>query len=161
MQATYWLSEEEMRDYFKFSFVRNPWDWAVSLYFYILKDKDHHWHAEVSRMSGFGEFLDFYLGTQPRTQKSFLVNGDGKIMMDFIGRFENINADFGKVCQRLCIQKTLGKKNTSNHRPYVEYYTPEHRDLLGEVFEEDVREFNYNFVSDDSNPIGIFETVAE
>lgn len=161
VQATRWISDEQMRDYFKFAFVRNPWDWTVSLYFYILKEKDHHWHPEVSRMSDFGEFLDFYLGTQPRTQKSFLVNGDGQIMMDFVGRFENLNADFGKVCQRLDIQQNLGKKNTSNHRPYMEYYTPERRDSLGEFFEEDIREFNYTFIPDDSKPSGILETAAE
>jgi hypothetical protein len=112
-------------------------------------------------MSDFGEFLDFYLGTQPRTQKSFLVDGDGEIMMDFVGRFENINVDFGQICQRLDIQQDLGKKNASNHRPYVEYYTPERRDWLGEVFEEDVREFSYNFVSHESKPSGILETAAE
>lgn len=161
IQAMRWVSEEQMRDYFKFAFVRNPWDWTVSLYFYILKDKNHHWHAEVAKMSDFGEFLDFYLATRPRTQKSFLVNGDGQMMMDFVGRFENLDADFAHICRRLDIHQDLGKKNTSNHKPYLEYYTPERRDTLGAWFEEDIKDFNYSFTADGSSARRITETAAE
>ena len=32
-------------DYFKFSFVRNPYDFLVSLYFFILKAKNHFLHT--------------------------------------------------------------------------------------------------------------------
>lgn len=146
LQAAGWISEEDMRDYFKFAFVRNPWDWTVSLYFYILKEKSHHWYPEVVSMSGFEDFLKFYLDTKPRNQKSFLVNEDGQLMMDFVGRFENLSDDFDYICRRLDIKHELGKKNTSKHKPYAEYYTPEMRDALGAWFESDVKEFNYKFL---------------
>lgn len=156
LNATRWITEEQMRDYFKFAFVRNPWDWTVSLYFYILQDKKHHWYPDVAKMAEFGEFLDFYLATKPRTQKSFLVNSKDEMMMDFVGRFENISDDFAHICRRLNIQETLEKKNTSKHKPYAEYYTPERRDALGEWFREDIEAFKYSFL-----PVGDNEAVAE
>src|SRR5262245_43761076 len=43
--------------YYKFAFVRNPWDWQVSWYHYILQNTEHHEHAVVSRLGSFEEFL--------------------------------------------------------------------------------------------------------
>lgn len=40
-------------NFFKFGFVRNPWDWQVSLYHYMLQDKNHHQHELIKKMESF------------------------------------------------------------------------------------------------------------
>ncbi len=45
------------RSYFSFAFVRNPWDWQVSLYNYMLKNRNHHQHELVENLGSFGEYI--------------------------------------------------------------------------------------------------------
>ena len=40
-------------DYYKFGFVRNPWDWQVSLYKYMLKLESHPQHTLIKSMKNF------------------------------------------------------------------------------------------------------------
>ena len=46
---------------FSFAFVRNPWDWELSHYRYILKMKAHADHQEVKRISDFSEYISLAL----------------------------------------------------------------------------------------------------
>lgn len=144
-EATRWISQAELDEYFKFCFVRNPWDWIVSLYIYILRRKNHYLHQRVTKMANFSEFLEFYLGTEPRTQKSFLINSNGELAMDFIGRFENIGDDFSYACNRLGIDVDLPKENVSERKHYTEYYSDAERDALAAWFKEDIEAFGYSF----------------
>src|SRR3989339_698747 len=43
-------------NYFKFAFVRNPFDWQVSLFCFARKNKKHHQHEMINKMT-----FDFYI----------------------------------------------------------------------------------------------------
>ena len=43
-------------------------------------------------------------------------------MVDFIGRFENLNNDLKTICENINVEYTpLPHKNKSTHKPYQEY----------------------------------------
>lgn len=133
---------------FKFAFVRNPWDWQVSLYYYMLKNAEHFQHELVKKMSGFDEYLDWRVNSQIGLQKDFLVDQNGTMLMDYVGRFETLNEDFKQVCRKLNLNLELPYLNQSGHRDYRSYYTPRTRDLIATHFRPDIEMFGYSFDSD-------------
>ena len=99
------LIDREVFDrYFKFAFVRNPWDRIVSEY----KFRGH------PRKFSFKTFLfknlpdpsedDQYIHILP--QHEFLFDTEGQQLVDFIGKFEQIHEDFHHVCQVLDVAES-------------------------------------------------------
>jgi len=149
---------------FKFTIVRNPWDRLVSWYFYnswrrdlpsckkiyhpatkkgfsnwILSGCPHHW-KKMDGTNWSKEKLD------PLTQSDFLLDEYGKIDMDFIGRFEKLQKDFNKICDKLGIKKEkLPYLNRSCHKHYSEYYDEETKQIVAERFKKDIEYFRYKF----------------
>jgi len=150
------------RSYFKFSFVRNPWDWVVSE-FHFRKQKtrtippDEEFNVEAldryfgSDSCSWAEMLYFNLRmTSTGYQKSFLYV-DGNLSVDYVGRFERYVEHLGEVCSILGIEG--GKKrevlarheNATIHLPYRQYYNEETKERVRRMFEEDIDTFKYAF----------------
>ncbi len=131
--------------YFKFAFVRNPWDWNVSYYHYIRQNRAHRLHALVLRMKGFEEFLSWRVEYARLLQKSFIADPWGGLLVDFVGRFEDLEEDFGKVCTATGVRAALPHLNRSKHPDYRRHYTERTRRLVEEAWAEDIRCFGYQF----------------
>lgn len=137
---------EEFATYYKFGFVRNPWDWQVSQYNYIRATKGHFQRWLVSQMT-FEEYIHWRKEGTQGTQKQRFTDENGKIIIDFIGRYENLVNDFARITKRIGAHHTLRRLNsaTRNMRSYTDYYTPETRDIIAELFKEDIDHFKYKF----------------
>jgi len=139
------IGEARFRSYFSFAFVRNPWDWQVSLYTYMLKEKSHYQHELAKSFSGFDEYIEWRCAEEVRLQRDYLFSKDGRQLVDFVGRFENLEEDFGKICARIGISAVLPKLNVTEHHPYQEFYTPRTENLVRRAFEADIKLFDYEF----------------
>lgn len=132
-------------NYFKFAFVRNPWDWQVSLYFFMLKNKSHHQHELIRSMNSFEEYIEWRVNEDCHLQKEFLVDDVGNLIVDYIGKYENLQDDFDEICRQIGINASLTHKNKSKHKDYREYYNDYTRNLIEEAFKEDIEMFGYSF----------------
>jgi Sulfotransferase family len=139
------LPPEIFNHYFKFAFARNPWDLQVSLYHYIMRWRAHHEHAAISRLGGFEEFLRYRIDHPTWSQKCFVADQSGKQILDFVGRFENLSADFQHVCTRVGINPRLPRLNRSRHKDYRTYYTDRGRALVEQTCKDDIEFFDYSF----------------
>ena len=142
--------------YFKFSFVRNPWDRLVSVYEYLRQGgngKSDSALSEQVRMYGtFNQFANNVLtgqGTQLikllRPQVSYLCNPEGELMVDFVGRFESLEADFRHVTRVLKIKGSIEHLNKGTARDFREYYDDDTIELVQRTYSADVELFNYRF----------------
>lgn len=133
--------------YFKFAFVRNPWDWQVSLYCFMLKQKKHSQHHIVSKMN-FEEYIEWAVNTQLNLQKDMLFSEKNELLVDFIGKFENLEEDFRKVCEIIGINDTQlphVNKSPRNKTSYREYYNEKTKELVYQGFKTDIELFGYEF----------------
>lgn len=145
--------------FFKFAFVRNPWDRLVSTYAFLrdggMNAMDRAWASEhLAPYADFDDFVRRGLALEAvrswvhfRPQTDFICDTDGKVLMDFIGRYEWLDADFAAVAKRLGRDVTLPVTNVSRRAGYGDYYTPETRELVGRLYRSDVAAFDYGFGS--------------
>lgn len=129
---------------FSFAFVRNPWDWNVSRYHYI-SQSFHHPKCKIVRKMTFEQFLRWIVNNSHATQKSFITDMEGNIIIDFVGKFENIKEDFAYICERLGIDEELPHRNPSDHQHYRQYYNERTASFVEYHFKEDIRLFDYEF----------------
>ena len=92
--------------YYKFAFVRNPWDWQVSLYTYI-RSNDAHREHRITNQLNFEDFIRLSLRANPPCQLDFLTDEHGKVIVDKIGKFESIGSDFSAILRDIGIDKQL------------------------------------------------------
>ncbi len=143
---------DEWNKRFSFTFIRNPWDRVLSQYLY--RYKNNKTGIAEKRIS----FSDWIYLTYRNKDPEYLVNprlfiqqidwitsDENEIMVDFIGRFENLAEDFLKVCRFLGHSFNLPHINKTEHKHYKTYYTKETRKIISEVFREDIRLFKYKF----------------
>lgn len=141
------MPHELFQRYFKFAFVRNPWDRLVSEYEFIRNQPDHARHQRMMRME-FAEYAKYQSGREDAHQYRVLVNRKGELAMDFVGRFENLKADLATVSERIQVDfqnLSHDNKNKAKKRPYQSYYNTELRRQVGEWWARDVEMFDYSF----------------
>jgi len=140
------IGRERYDKLFKFAFVRNPWDWQVSMYNYMLRKTTHFQHDLIKNMSGFEEYIEWRVTQNKFLQKDFVTDENGDVIVDFIGRFENLESDFKKVCNHININVQLPHLNKSQtERKYTSFYNEKCKNLIYKHFKEDIDFFCYSF----------------
>lgn len=157
------IGQEEFDRLFKFSFVRDPYQRLVSEYRY--RNYFHH-----------RSFRDFVLNKLPKPgwddkyrhvmpQYEMLHDKGGRLLVDYVGRFESLRDDFDEVCSRLGIEDSaLPHRNPSNKKSrnlkrrarnflfrngegdkksYHEFYDEETLQAVTRYYQKDIETFGY------------------
>jgi hypothetical protein len=131
--------------YFKFGFVRNPWDWQVSLYLYMLKQETHHQHQLIKKMKGFDEYIDWRVNKDFHLQKDFFYDQNNVCLVDYIGKFEDIEASTKKLFTKFNLNIEIPHLNASrSNADYMHFYSEKSFNLIAEAFKEDITIFGYS-----------------
>lgn len=145
--------------YYKFTFVRNPYTRLLSAYKFLkkggfhLNDKETVWAEEnLSEFDSFDEFVKKWLNeeskwsyTHFKPQYIYVCDINYNIMMDFVGRFENLDDDFEKVRQQLQIENKLQhlNKTDKDKESWKSYYSDYSLDKVADLYRKDFEMFNY------------------
>lgn len=131
LQAYYDAMGDKIWDYHKFCCIRNPFDRIVSA------------AAFSAGANGLSHINTNYAFR--KVQMEF-IKINGKVAIDDHIRFENIQVDFDRICEKLGISKTeLPKKNVSDHSNYKDYYNAEVQQKVYEYCKETIDYFGYEF----------------
>lgn len=141
------IGRREFDTYFKFGFVRNPWDRVVSLY-------ERTEPLQMKDRMTFDQFVDWIqyssstcIHSSPhRYQLDWFVDGSGNMLADFIGRFEQLEIDWASVAKKIGVTSSLPhKRENPRLRHYTEYYTPRTKEIIANKFKVDIDRFEYEF----------------
>ncbi len=165
------IGEEDFNSRFKFTFVRNPWSKVVSKFTRACQtSEDGLDKSFISSPEAFNKWAKATF-TDRLVQKcrrehcdhtrmmywpcvDWITDEKGKIMVDFIGRYENLEEDYEKVLKIIEDKagkpiervKSLMKVNVSNGGfGYRHYYNDESIELVRENFKKDIEEFGYEY----------------
>lgn len=139
-QYKYYL-KDDLKDYFKFISVRNPWDKLVSLYYFLKAVENYN--------KTFGIFCNERRNLLKNLTLEKKIKTKDKIDIDFVIRFENLQEDFNQ-CMKMIDIKNPPKLKKFDHgvsrtRGYREHYTSTTKKLVQDVFAWEIERFGYEF----------------
>jgi hypothetical protein len=142
------INNREFNAFYKFSFVRNPWDRLVSEYEFRRRQLGCDFRAFLFERFPKTGPSDAYRHVLP--QYRFLFDETGRQLVDFIGRFERLAEDFEIVRQRLKIdtsERLPHRNRAQSRKPYQDYYNDASRRFVEDLYARDIELFKYNFDS--------------
>jgi chondroitin 4-sulfotransferase 11 len=148
------------RNYFKFTFVRNPWDLTASMYKYAWrKDDFSKTYPHLVNMS-FNDWIrsSFFqspvirfvnIGTHGGRDGSFFDwFTDPRSEIDYIGKFETLQEDYDCICETMGLPKSiLPVVNKSFGVDYADLYEEDTIEIVRKKYEREIRIFGYKFSS--------------
>jgi hypothetical protein len=147
------LPQEYFDRLFKFAFVRNPWDLQVSSFHHIRRERPRLMEGR----DDFETFLrwkfdperpyQYHIDTSIELQSDYLIDLHGKVVINFIGHYENLQEDFNHVCEKIGISpfQLPHKRKAADRSDYRKYYTDETVQLVADHFRRDVEILKYTF----------------
>jgi len=141
---------------YKFAFVRNPWDLQVSSYHHVRRERPDL-IAACKNFSDFvhykfaaGARLPYHLAITSSPQLEYCVDMHGHMLLDFVGRFERLDADFTVVCARLGLPKLAlpHRRQARSRTDYRSYYDAETAEIVARAYASDTAHFGYRFDPD-------------
>ena len=153
----------EYKNYFSFTFVRNPYDRVVSAYKYFRKLKEgHRWYKRNSIISDAANAMDFneFVNHIPDFMK-LMKKEEGSFQsgihfqaydyfldfnIDYLARFENIQEDYAYILAKLKLPRAnLRKINSTNNSDYRQLYMEDSKRSVYYIYKEDINKYNYQF----------------
>ena len=131
------------KGYLTFAIVRNPFDRLISAWQYLAKTRTKPL-AEVLRDPPHRGH-DYRHLTRP--QSAILTDFRGRLVVDELIRFEDLQTGFNRVCDRLGKQRTILPhiNATSRDCGYRQYFDSETRQMAETLFAADLVHFQYHF----------------
>ena len=136
-------------NFFKFGFVRNPYDWHLSLYNYGKENNKLKEHNIYKSFENFDQYIDWRAQNVTTRQKDFFFDSHNMSLMNYIGRFENLDSEIEQISNKLGISVVIPRMNQSinSKRKFEEKVTdlsPYSIKIINDLYHDDFDLFGYD-----------------
>ncbi len=156
------VSQADFENYFKFAFVRNPFDLVVSEWKWRIKKQifspfsRYRWvnislkqfikYYISNKFENFQNNLGLVIKLHLTPQYNFIHDRDGNNLIDFVARFENFDEDLKYISKKLGLNITnIPHIYKTKRKHYSHYYDEETIELVKKIYAIDLEYFNYSF----------------
>lgn len=144
------VSPAEIRDFFIFTIVRNPWDRVVSYYHWLRVQEFDHPAVGIAKVTDFAGFLrDRVIISSLRNHPyaSYVTDPSEAEHCDLFLRLEHLDQDIGPLNVHLGFD--LGPmphvNRSSRDADFRSYYTSKDAEIVAEACADDIARFGYTF----------------
>ena len=160
--------KEKFQEYFKFTFVRNPWDRFISLWikfkeepklqeqfnglFELHIDTDFKEPQEVLRYLLLAHRKGIMMPRWFKPQYEYIHDENLRVLTNYVGTYEKFQFCFDFLCDRIDVpHKTLPwageehRRHNKEGKHYTDYYDPVMINAVAEIYHNDIRTWKYEF----------------
>jgi len=160
--------KEKFNEYFKFTFVRNPWDRFISLWmkfkeepklqeqfnglFDLHIDTDFKEPQEVLRYLLLAHRKGIMMPRWFKPQYEYIHDENLRVLTNYVGTYEKFQFCFDFLCERIDVpHKTLPwggeehRRHNKEKKHYTDYYDPVMINAVAEIYHNDIRTWKYEF----------------
>jgi hypothetical protein len=149
------ITSEIWKSYFKFAFVRNPWERLVSWHAMCLQRPGNDFQRHIfEKYPNFDDFIENATEGIAKiltfNQLDYICDEEGNIIVDFVGRMERFNECCSELFKMLNTNSlvphiNIPHINKSDHDYYRSYYNDHTIRIVAERFRKDIDYFGYRF----------------
>lgn len=147
------LGADVWDEMFTFTVVRNPWDRMLSMYRYRKQlgviDEGLSFASYLKKLKSRDTEIFSYHGHYLSCM-DFIKSDNGEVLVTKIVQFENRRAELKSISRAVGVPELRSSAlhlSRTRHQHYSNYFTAETRELIAELFEDDIRAFGYTFGS--------------
>ncbi len=136
------MTPQKWESYYKFTFIRNPYDRMISGWNHMNKKIPFSQYVTMKNIVSDMEYIHVFM-----SQAKHITNERGQIAVQFIGHFERLEEDLDKVLDHLKvyyrIHNPYQRVNSHAHAHYSAYYDPTTLQIVNQLIQDDLKHFDY------------------
>ena len=160
-QARAHLPEEVWSAYFKFGFVRHPLDRFISACCFLNRRNPDFSGNEAAFMRAACDDERFMGRVLLRPQWELLTDAEGRVAMDYVGRYETLQESFDEICRRVGMAPVVLPKKNHSVRAGLPPCDEGLRDAVARRYRKDFALFGYDPQDDPRAGLSIPEAAPE
>ena len=143
------IPQDELRALFTFTLVRNPWDRAVSYYYWLRQQSFEHPAVLCAKALEFGDFVltpEVLHSFKAHSAASYMRHSDGSAQCQLYIRIEHFVQDAAPLFDHLGFSVDLTVENRSERRrDWRGYYDSKTEAAISASCAEEIAQFEYSF----------------
>jgi hypothetical protein len=155
------MTPEKWNTYYKFCFVRNPYDKIISAWNHV--NRFNIPFANYLLLTNKCNDVEYMHMFMPQVRN--IINEKGDIKMNYIGKFETLEEDFQKILGEIGIKQILHDQSKSmnkrEHAPFYEYYDQMILNRVNILLKEDFDKLDYKMIENVDDMKNLSNTILD